>query len=252
MRHALPRCAFWLLALLTLPLPALASSLLIWPIYPTIESHQTASALWLENQGDNAVVMQLRVFEWQQREGEDQYYPQQAITGSPPMMEIAPGERQLVRLIRQVPTPSAQEQAFRVIIDEIPATTSDDSNEASHSASVRLQMRYSLPLFSYGEGAAPAARHASNDLPYPGLSWRVIPQEGESWLEIHNSAEQHVRLSQVAFQQGGQRSEVASGLLGYVLPGSTRRWPLPQDARPTDRLVANIQGVEHVIASATD
>lgn len=246
-----PRRALGVLALLGLlvpPLPAAANSLLIWPIYPIVESHQQAGALWLENRGSETVTMQLRVFSWHQEGGEDQYRPQQALIGSPPMMEIAPGERQLVRLIRQAPPAARQEQAFRVIIDEIPALASGAVASDAPRAAVRLQMRYSLPLFVYGEGAAPPERLAGSAAPYPGLSWRIAQQGGQSWLEIRNAGNRHVRLNQVAFAQGGQRADVAQGLLGYVLPGGTRRWPLPQGLRPGGELRANIQGVDHTIA----
>lgn len=58
-----------LLGLLASPLSATANSLLIWPIYPVIQNDQQASALWLENQGNQAVNMQLRIFSWSQEGG---------------------------------------------------------------------------------------------------------------------------------------------------------------------------------------
>lgn len=237
-----------LLGMLLAPFPAAASSLLIWPIYPVIESHQEASALWLENRGNATANMQLRIFSWSQQGGDDHYHPQQSIIGSPPMMAIAPGERQLVRLIRQTPPPPGQEQAYRIIVDEIPALSANNEAPAAPRAAVRLQMRYSLPLFVYGEGASPPERITSSSAPYPGLSWKIVQQEGASQLEIHNTGQHHVRLSQVAFEQSGQRSEVANGLLGYVLPGQVQRWPLPQGLRPTGELHAKIAGISHRIS----
>lgn len=246
-----PRRALGVIALLGLlapSLPAAANSLLIWPIYPVIESRQQAGALWLENRGNDTVTMQLRVFSWHQEGGENHYRPQQALVGSPPMMEIAPGERQLVRLIRQAPPAAGQEQAYRVIVDEIPALAAEATAGDAPRAAVRLQMRYSLPLFVYGEGAAPPERLAGNGASYPGLSWRVVQQGGQPWLEIRNAGNRHARLNQVAFVQGDQRAEVAQGLLGYVLPGAARRWPLPQGLRPAGELRAQIQGADHSIA----
>lgn len=43
-----------------------ASSVLIWPIDPVINSHEKATALWLENKDSQPVYMQIRVLGWQQ------------------------------------------------------------------------------------------------------------------------------------------------------------------------------------------
>lgn len=237
-----------LLGALMAPLTAAANSLLIWPIYPIIESHQQASALWLENRGRQTVNMQLRIFAWSQEGGSDHYQPQQTLVGSPPMMTIAPGERQMVRLLRQASTPPGQEQAYRIIVDEIPALAANDRVPEAPRAAVRLQMRYSLPLFVYGEGASPPERLANSGTPYPRLTWRVVQQGGQPQLEIRNAGQHHVRLSQVAFEQSGQRAKITEGLLGYVLPGQMRRWPLPPGLRPTGELRAHVSGVGHRIS----
>lgn len=47
---------------LSLPSSVLAaSSVLVWPIFQTIESHEKGSELWLENRGSSPVNLQLRV-----------------------------------------------------------------------------------------------------------------------------------------------------------------------------------------------
>ncbi|MGS2743102.1 fimbrial biogenesis chaperone [Halomonas sp. LS-001] len=246
------RYMFWMVSLLGLLLtsfPAAASSLQIWPIYPVIESHQQASALWLENRGDKTANIQLRIFSWSQAEGDDHFQPQQALVGSPPMMVIAPGERQLVRLIRQAATPPGKEQAYRIIIDEVPdlSPVSDDQQN-SPQAAISLQMRYSLPLFVYGEGASGPEHLPTSDTPYPELTWKIVQQEAQPQLEIRNTGQHHARLSQVAFEQSGQKTDVSNGLLGYVLPGQTQRWPLPVDIQPGSQLRASVSGQSYRIS----
>lgn len=49
------------------------SNFLIWPIYPVIESQEKATPVWLENTGDEASMMQVRVFKWSQNNNKDQY-----------------------------------------------------------------------------------------------------------------------------------------------------------------------------------
>lgn len=97
---------------------------------------------------------------------------------------------------------------------------------------LKVQMRYSLPLFVYGQGIQTwlqGAHHARVDT--AKLHWRVVRADGQPQQEVRNDNNVHVRLSKVMLRQGGAQHTMAQGLLGYVLPGSTRRWPLPAAAR---------------------
>ena len=84
------------------------------------------------------------------------------------------------------------------------------------------------------EGAHHALAETQN------LSWRVTQAEGKPALEVKNRGDVHVRLSQVALEQGGQTRTVAQGLLGYVLPNSFRSWPIPAGIRQPDQISAQI------------
>lgn len=67
---------------------------------------------------------------------------------------------------------------------------------------------------------------------------------GSHEAEVRNDNVVHLRLSKVMLRQGGAQHTMAQGLLGYVLPGSTRRWPLPAGATRPDNISAaiNAQG----------
>ncbi len=102
-------------------------------------------------------------------------------------------------------------------------------------------MRYSIPLFVYGQGIPTIKEGAHHALAETqNLSWRVTRSDGQPALEVRNRGDVHVRLSQVALEQGGQKRTVAEGLLGYVLPGSTRSWPIPAGVRQPERMSAQI------------
>ena len=205
-----------------------ASSVLIWPINPTIEAEQKAAALWLENRGQQPVGLQVRVMAWRQGDFDDRLDAQRSVIGSPPVVTIAPGKRQMIRLIATQPAPAGTEQAYRVLVDEMlqPDAVADPQ------LGVKFQMRYSVPLFVFGTGVAPA--------PVPGAK----PPEGVPVLEpqhrdhvrpdggrpnqfLSNQGAAHARLSKVSVRQGSARTLIADGLLGYVLPGAQMRWQLP-------------------------
>ena len=122
-------------------------------------------------------------------------------------------------------------------MDEIPQPDA----KAEPAIGLKLQMRYSIPLFVYGQGIPTIKEGAHHALVETrNLSWRVTRADGQPVLEVRNRGDVHVRLSQVALEQGGQKRTVAEGLLGYVLPGSTRSWPVPAGVRQPERMSAQI------------
>lgn len=205
-----------------------ASSVLIWPINPTIESDASAAALWLENRGQAPVRLQVRVLQWSQQELNDELVPQQQVVGSPPMATVEPGKRQLVRLIRRQPAPAGREQAFRVIVDELLPERSQRENDLG----VQFQMRYSVPLFVYGAGATVPGKNGSGAADGTDLSFRIAQDSGQSYLYVKNRGTVHARMSQASLMQGARALDIAQGLLGYVLPASEMRWPLPPGTPP--------------------
>lgn len=188
-----------------------ANSVMIWPIDPAINPEEKASELWLENRGNSTTMMQVRVFSWQQINGQEQYQTQQEVVASPPMVRIEPGQKQLIRLIKQTPPVAGKERAYRVVLDEIPTPRNPGENQAG----LTFQMRYSVPLFVYGQGI-------TADSVRPALRWQQVSEGGRRWLQLTNSGNGHARLSNVTI--GGRR--LGEGLYGYVLAESDHRWPL--------------------------
>lgn len=230
--------------------PAMAATLLIWPVQPVFEPGESAAALWVENRGDSPVWIQVRVFGWDQVDGDNRYQEQADVIGSPPMMQVGAGERHLVRLIRRTPTPPGVEAAWRVILDEVPRRAPDVA-DGSPRAGIHLQMRYSLPLFSYGKGLAPRLPHAGNSSGGAQLEWRVVRKQGQALLEVINHGERHARLTEVTADGPGGAVTVADGLLGYVLPHRSQRWPLPS-AVNVESLTARVNGQPAVSLDQAD
>lgn len=214
-----------------------AATILLWPIDPWLSADSNATELWIQNQGETPTTMQVRIVRWQQEGGIERYSQQSDVVASPPIVQIEKGSKQLIRLIKQAPIPAGSEQAYRVIVDEIPQTAGDEKPKIG----LKIQMRYSIPLFAYGQGIKTyeqGAHHAFVDS--AKLSWRVVRDEGKPAIEVRNNGNVHVRLTQVTVQQGAQKRLMAEGLLGYVLPHSARSWPLPAGITQPTQLKATI------------
>jgi fimbrial chaperone protein len=227
------------------------SALVIWPIDPVIEDQQIAAPLWLENRGTSPLALQIRVVSWRTENYDDVMVDEQSdVIASPPVAELGPGVRQLVRLVKTGPTSAGLEQAFRVIIDEIPQAGAERVNETQLVLGVALRLRYSLPLFVYGEGlmagrqrpvAGPSRRLRAAA---PNLHWRIVGDKSRRWLYVRNTGDGHARLTGVRVESDTAGVPLADGLLGYVLPGAERRWQLPEsNSVATDvMVVADVNG----------
>jgi fimbrial chaperone protein len=128
------------------------------------------------------------------------------------MVTIAPGDRQMVRVIRQVPAPPGVEASYRVLVDELPIDGGDKTG-------LKFVLRYSVPVFLAPQGD-PAVKATLQAV------WESAP-EGPM-LRVSNSGIGHAQIADVVWRgEKGQQTMLLSGLVGYALPGSTMSWHLP-------------------------
>lgn len=168
-----------------------------------------ASRLVLRNSGDAPVGAQVRVYAWSQPDGDDRLDETHAIALSPPIVRIAPGQEQVVRIVRQGTAPTGRDATYRVVAEEVPLTP-QDANVA-----VGFRMRFVLPLFDRAADATPAQ-----------LSCRL----GADTLTCLNTGGRACKLGATRLvDAAGHAVELTNGLFGYVLPRSTRRWTLSAD-----------------------
>jgi fimbrial chaperone protein len=203
LRRLLPAAA------LAAALPAAASSLQVAPTGLTFAGAEPAQAMWLTNTGSAELAAQVRVFRWTQAGGQDELEPTQAMLASPPMLRIAPGARQLVRVIRTGAAPAGVEQAYRVMVDELPPAP----NEAP--GGVQYVLRYSVPAFVAGPGATAA----------PDIAWKTAVGNGNLQLDASNHGGTHAQITAISMVAAdGTPTDLTPGLLGYVLPGASMHW----------------------------
>ncbi|MCH2486410.1 MAG: fimbria/pilus periplasmic chaperone [Erythrobacter sp.] len=222
-------------ALATICAPAAsAASVVIWPIDPTLAPTEKATVLWIENQGNDPVTMQVRALAWSQIDGEDRLADQGEVIASPPIATIAPRARQLVRLVRRSAISDQQEDeaqsAYRLLIDELPAPEPQSSEATTAAPRLSVQMRYSLPLFAYS--AAP-------DAIAPYLETRIVTRDGTRQLAISNRGAEHARLTDLTTANGAHPQSVKPGLVGYVLPGATLYVPVTPGMGDTMQVTVN-------------
>ena len=196
---------------------ASAASLQVAPTRLELRPGQASEALWLTNTGTTPMQVQIRVFRWQQAAGEDQLVDTQAIQPSPPVHDLGAGQQQLVRLVRMDPTAPAGQQAYRVVVDELPRLDPE-------ARGMQFVLRYSVPLF---------LQPANADALQPRLTARARPMpDGTAGLEVHNAGDGHAQVADVAIGDPLRPRILRPGLVGYVLPGQVMHWNLDTAALP--------------------
>jgi fimbrial chaperone protein len=159
----------------------------------------------------------VRVFGWSQEQNKDNLTPTQALSASPPMIEVAPQATQTIRLVRAAGPRSAREESFRVLIDEIVDRTEVSDNGVS------VQLRYSVPVFMSTAGMKPPRMTVTPTLKNQTLTFKA-----------QNGGGQHASVSAVTLENAsGESVVIEPGLVGYVLVGQIMEWNLLVPATST-------------------
>lgn len=217
---------------------AMAAGLQVTPISLDIPAQQQGQILVLSNTGSRSIRAQVRVQRWVQTEAGEEIRATRELVASPPLVELASGERQAIRIVKMDHGLEETERAFRLFIDELPPDSPGaDAQDAQRGADaseggLQFLLRYSVPVFVAGTPRAALQTAASSPTQRPPAAppiAHVVPRSDPSvtLLELENREMRRVKLSQVAFiASDGQRHELFAGLMGYVLAGQRMRWYL--------------------------
>ncbi|ALL63329.1 Sigma-fimbriae chaperone protein [Paraburkholderia caribensis MBA4] len=235
--------ALWCVAALHMG-AAHAAALQVTPIRLDLAADRPAAVLTLHNVGTAPLNAQVRVFAWSQSADEDHLERTDDIVASPPIVQVAPGADQTVRILRVAKGEVSGEETYRLLIDEIP------SGQSADATGVRMQLRYSVPVFvgAPPDGKPPALQFALERAAPDNATQGSAPPATALMLRAVNRDATHAQLSKVKLTwHDGQSTLLTPGLLGYALAHATRRWPVanaPADAREaTLSLVVNGQPV---------
>ncbi|WP_411850445.1 molecular chaperone [Stenotrophomonas sp. LGBM10] len=187
-----------------LPGTAAGQALEVSPLRLTLPAGSAHGELWLHNTHPIAWHGQARLYRWEQTPDQEVLTPADDVALSPPLLDIAPGARQRVRVVRLDSAPVTQERGYRLLLRAGPDSP---------------PLQVSLPVFLAPVGPL--------DRP-PALTVALGGEQPAPALHLYNGGGRHVRLADLAFvDPRGQRHLLIAGLAGYVLPGHARQWPLP-------------------------
>jgi fimbrial chaperone protein len=144
--------------------------------------------------------------------------PSNTLIASPPLLRIAPGERQIVRLLADIGA-QKREADYRLLVSELP-------EPLGASGAVRVLLQFSVPVFAASAPKPVAAQ------------WSAAMRDGKLALALANNGNAALKIVALSLaRDGGAPAPVPCGLV-YVLPGARHVWMLPRAGAATLRIAA--------------
>lgn len=237
-----PRSYRWpgVAVMAALAAPVLASSLEVSPTsLDIVADGPAAGALLLRNRAAAASNVQVRLYRWTQADGVDVLEPTADVAASPPFATLAPGADYTVRVVRLSKRPIVGEEAYRLLVDELPAPRQADGT-------INLAIRHSLPIFF----RTPIARG-------PEVEWRAAIRDGKLMVSARNAGDRRLRVAALRVtDRRGIVVDFGRGLAGYVLGHTRRDWATdaPPGFDPTGARIdySDAMGQQHVPVYVAD
>ncbi|RDJ26833.1 molecular chaperone [Bosea caraganae] len=188
---------------------ASAASLQVAPVLLDIPAPGAATTITLRNTDLQPITAQIRVFRWTQSAGEDRLEPTSDVVASPPLIDLRSRQDYTVRVVRVSGGPVAKQEAYRLVIDELP-------RPQQRSGTVALVLRHVVPVFFTGREVLP-----------PEIAWSVSRHGKGLLLGAANAGDARLRLASVSIRDAaGKAVSANAGLVGYSLGRSSMRWTL--------------------------
>ena len=208
--------------------PAFAASLEVAPTKLVVDGQTGAATLSLANRGTVPIIVQLEGFKWDQVDGKDVLKPADAILVSPPMTRIAPGSKQIVRIMVRPDGQPGNERTYRLFASELP----DPSNNETHA--IRVLLQFNVPMFVNTPTVAA-----------PQIKWDASVGEKGLALSAQNLGRAHSKFTKIeVVTQSGARVPATSRGIPYLLAGAARTFQVAGSFTPGEKVTVEARTEE--------
>lgn len=169
-------------SLLAAPQLSHAGGLFVSPVRVALSSAEPIAAIFVENNGSQPAIVQLRPTRWSQIDGTDRYETSDELLATPPIFTVPPGGRQVVRLGLRRAGDARREGTFRLYLEEVPSAASQQAGGA------QVALRLGVPVFVQPAVTGPQA-----------LRWALVrAPDGSIAIACSNVGATHARVASIA------------------------------------------------------
>jgi fimbrial chaperone protein len=185
---------------------ACAGAFSVTPVRIFMGVRDKAVAVTLVNEGNYPVTLQAELVQWNQdAQGQERLEPTEDLVLSPPIIELAPQSRQVVRLARLSPPDLERQQTYRLIVREVP----EIKNAEQPGLQIPIALALSIPVFISSD---PMKRQLDCKLVAVGLQCR---NNGNAYAQLREV---------IATRESNILGRFEGG--SYILPGALKTIPL--------------------------
>ncbi len=195
-----------------------AAATSITPVIIDVPS-QGRAMVTVRNDRAREMLYQVTVMDWHVVDGVDQYAVTQDFIASPPLFTLAPSASQIVRIGFRSPARQTVEQAYRLVLAEVPRPGSADET----AGVVDFALQYLLPVFVVPSGAAAD----------PALTWTLRTDGDAMVVRADNAGACRVALNLVGLSRqtdAEPEPEFSRRQRVTVLAHTWREWRFPMPA----------------------
>jgi fimbrial chaperone protein len=198
-------------AMFGLAMPAYAGLFSVSPVRIFMTPQDKATAVTINNDGNEFLVMQADVYDWKQKpDGEDDLTLTQDMLVYPPIIKVPPKSHQVVRLARLVHMPQSKQSTYRLIVREIP-----EVHHTQKKLAMTVALAFSMPVF-----ITPADAKNKLDCSVERISSKSVN------AVCHNSGNAYAQVLGLALTNAKGHNLANSNQVGYILPDITRKFEL--------------------------
>lgn len=193
------------------------------PILQSVPPGETMATYRLQNTGNRSVTVQISGLRWSQDQGQRRLSETETLLVVPPLVTVAPGDTQLVRVALEKPR-RERELPFRLQFEEIP------SRAPSGQIMVRTALLVDVPLFFAVESVQ------------ADVHW-TLSRAGDGSLVLagENRGGAHARFTALLLKRPD--GEVLASRRGpaYLLPGNKTSWEFDDIEKISPKLVLEVE-----------
>lgn len=188
----------------------------VTPVRVYMTPRDRAVAITLKNEGDAPIVLQADIYSWAQRkDGADDLVLTDDLLLAPPIIRLAPGARQVVRLAMLRPRDPGMQMTYRMVLREVPEAAPPSSRIA-----VPVALALNMPVFITPPGAKRDVHCEINS-----------DDDHSVTLLCKNGGTAYAQIREATVKRDGKELARFEGGT-YILPGAGKYLKLKADKRP--------------------
>lgn len=195
---------------------AAAASIDVSPVLVSVPPDGRQTTLRVDNSGAEEILVQVKAVPWVTSDMLDAVQPVRDLLVVPPVFKLSANGRQVLRVALRRPLTEPREQAYRLVITEVP-------RDLPAFGGVAMGLRFNLPVFVTPAGAAPA----------PG--WTVRSgASGRAELVVTNMGTARISIQELVLHEPAGAALLTGAGPETALAGESKSWPLdrPLSALP--------------------